>query len=203
MDEMTEREHRKKVKHFHEPGHFHELTFSCYRRMPILTNNDWRARLSRHIDSAVKRTSFELVAFVFMPEHVHLLVYPTVPEPEIGRLLAFIKQPFSKEIKQILDKSKNELLRQLTVQERPGKVCFRFWQEGAGFDRNLFTPVALKASIDYIHNNPVKRGLCEKATDWIWSSARFYLHEPLRQQFSELPHLHGLPQGTFDQGNPS
>ncbi len=96
---MTEQQHRKKVKHFHEPGHFYELKFSCYRRIPILTNDDWRARLSRHIDSAVQRTSFELVAFVFMPEHVHLLVYPTVLEPEISRLLAFIKQRFSKEIR--------------------------------------------------------------------------------------------------------
>ncbi len=203
MDEMLEPQHRKKVKHFHEPGHFHELTFSCYRRMPILMNEDWRARLSRHVDSAVERTSFELVAFVFMPEHVHLLVYPTVPEPEIGRLLAFVKQPFSKEIKQILVESKSELLERLTVRERPGKVCFRYWQEGAGFDRNLFTPKALEASIDYIHNNPVKSGLSEKPTDWIWSSARFYLLEPPKQQFSELPHIHGLPQGAFDLGQPN
>ncbi len=87
--------------------------------MLILTNNDWRARLSRHIDSAVERTSFELVAFVFIPEHVHLLVYPMVPEPEIGRLLAFIKQPFSKEIKQILIESKSELLERLTVRLHP------------------------------------------------------------------------------------
>ena len=55
--------------------------------------------------------------------------------------------------------------------------CFRFWQEGPGFDRNLFGPEAITASMDYIHLNPVKRGLCEKATDWKWSSARFYLGE--------------------------
>jgi len=30
-----------------------------------------------------------------MPEHVHLLVYPTVSEPDIDRLLAAIKRPFS------------------------------------------------------------------------------------------------------------
>jgi hypothetical protein len=28
--------------------------------------------------------------------------------------------------------------------------------------------------IEYIHNNPVRRGLCVNPTDWIWSSARFY-----------------------------
>ena len=33
---------------------------------------------------------------------------------------------------------------------------------------------ALFAMIEYIYNNPVRRGLVEDATDWIWSSARFY-----------------------------
>lgn len=32
--------HRKTIKQFHEPGHLHELTFSCYRRLPLLTNDD-------------------------------------------------------------------------------------------------------------------------------------------------------------------
>ncbi len=104
---------------------------------------------------------------------------------------------------QILMVSKSNLLDRLMVQERPGKVCFRFWQKGAGFDRNLFSPEPLEASIDSIHNNPVKRGSSEKATDWIWSSARFYLLEPPRRQFPELPHVHGLPQGAFDQGQPN
>ena len=80
------------------------------------------------------------------------------------------------------------------------KFCFRFWQEGPGFDRNIFSPEALEASIDYIHNNPVKRGLCQKAADWKWSSARYYLLDPARQQFPELPHIHGVPPGAFDKG---
>ena len=28
--------------------------------------------------------------------------------------------------------------------------------------------------IDYIHANPVRRGLAAKAEDWEWSSARWY-----------------------------
>ena len=72
---LNERGHRKRVRHYDEPGHFHELTFSCYRRMPLLTNDVWRAMLSVSIDRAVKGHSFRLSAFVFMPEHVHLLVF--------------------------------------------------------------------------------------------------------------------------------
>ena len=66
--------HRKKVRHFHNPGDLHEFTFSCYHRLPLLTNDTWRTILSRHIDEANREESIDLVAFVYMPEHVHLLV---------------------------------------------------------------------------------------------------------------------------------
>ena len=71
--------------------------------------------------------------------------------------------------------------------------------EGPGFDRNLFSPAAIQASIDYIHTNPVKRGLCKRAVDWKWSSARYYLIEPASQD-PDCPYLHGLPLGALDEG---
>jgi hypothetical protein len=68
--------HRKRVRHYHDPGHCHELTFSCYHRWPLLTNNLWRSLLSEAIDRATRRHDDHLAAFVYMPEHVHLLVFP-------------------------------------------------------------------------------------------------------------------------------
>lgn len=188
--------HRKSVRHFHKPGHLHELTFSTYQRRPLLTNDSWLEKLARCVDAAGAELEMNLVAFVLMPEHVHLLVYPRNPEPAISLYIARVKQPFSKQTKPILADELPELVGELTVQERPGKSCFRFWQEGPGFDRNLFTTNAIESSIDYIHNNPVKRGLCRRAVDWKWSSARYYLADPPRQQFSGLPYVHGLPEGA-------
>ena len=144
----------------------------------------------------------ELAAFVIMPEHVHLLVYPRSETGDIDTYLKSVKEPFSKEIKKLLTASNNSLLKRLTVRERPGKTTFRFWQEGPGFDRNLFTSEAIAASIDYIHNNPVERGLCRRAADWKWSSARYYLLEPPRQQYPDLPFVPGLRPGALDRGQP-
>lgn len=76
----------------------HELTFSCYRRMPLLTNDVWWKRLGRFVDEALAASAMQLVTFVFMPEHVHLVVDPLESEPNIGGLLAKIKQPFSHDI---------------------------------------------------------------------------------------------------------
>lgn len=194
--------HRKQVKHFHQPGDLHELTFSCYRQLKLLTNDDWRQRLSSAMDDACRKVHVELVAFVYMPEHVHLLVNPRSPTGDIDDFLKTLKQPFSAEIKGILQAADSPLLKRLTIRERPGKTRFRFWQEGPGCDRNLYTPRAIAASIDYIHNNPVRRGLVKRAVDWKWSSARYYLLEPPRQQFPGLPHIHGLPEGAFDSSQP-
>ncbi|MBN2023438.1 MAG: transposase [Pirellulales bacterium] len=187
---------RKIVRHFHEVGHLHELTFSCFRRMPLLTNDVWRERLARCISAAGDEEAMELVGFVFMPEHVHLLVHPTSPTPAIGRYPARIKQPFSRQIRGLLEESGSPLLSELTVLERPGKTCFRFWLEGPGFDRNVFSAEAVAASLEYIHDNPVKRGLCRQASDWKWSSARYYLEAP-RRQHPGLPVIHDLPEGAL------
>jgi putative transposase len=191
--------HRKLVKHYHEPGDLHELTFSCYHRLPLLTNDNWREKLSRCIDHAGRETNIELAAFVFMPEHLHLLIAPSVPEPAVSDYLALIKQPFSKWVKERLLEARSSLMDRLTVQERPGKTCFRFWQEGPGYDRNLNTPNSIEAAIVYIHQNPVRRGLVKQAVDWRWSSARWYLLDPPRQHFPALPFVHGVPIGAFDR----
>ena len=190
-------EHRKTIRHFHEPGDLHELTFSCYRRMQLLTNNIWREMLCRSIDKAMTRWNFRLVAFVLMPEHVHLLVYPTAAPIEIDNLLAAIKQPYSVKIKNLLLASGSDLVERLTVQERPGRTAFRYKLEGPGYDRNLPSQKAVLAAIDYIHRNPIRRGLVDEVTHWKWSSARWYASE---RQFvdPDLPTIHGLPPEFFN-----
>jgi len=72
------------------------------------------------------------------------------------------------------------------VKERPGKYCFRFWQEGPGYDRNILSANAITASIDYIHLNPVKRGLCTRAVDFKWSSAQFHFENVIDDDLPKL-----------------
>lgn len=167
--------HRKQVKHYHKAGDFHELTFSCYRRLPLLTDDLCRMDLAEAIDRSMSRHRFALVAYVFMPEHVHLLVTPLTSDVNIVRLLADIKRPASLAVKRRLTETGSDLIQKLTVRQRPGVMTFRFWQEGPGYDRNLNQAKTIKSAIEYIHLNPVRRGLCERSIDWKWSSARVLL----------------------------
>ena len=92
---------------------------------------------------------------------------------------------------------------ELTVRERPGVHCFRFWQEGGGYDRNLRSEVAILAAIDYIHENPVRRGLCKPSADWRWSSARHYRNECGIPDPGIPPTIHGLTRDSFVSGRSS
>jgi putative transposase len=185
--------HRKRVQHYDRPGHAHELTFSCYDRRPLLADDHLKRLFSHSIDQATENHGFDLVAFVYMPEHVHLLVFPLSPEAEIEGLLYAIKRPFSYRVKQHLIQAGSPLVNELTIRERPGKQAFRFWQEGGGYDRNLVHLGSLLASAEYIHRNPVRRGLCSSPEQWKWSSWFFY-HLSQPAQDSDLPKVHGPPR---------
>jgi putative transposase len=192
-------QYRKRVKHYDEPGHFHELTFSCYQRMPVLTNDSWRGMLSEAINRAMDGQGYRLAAFVYMPEHVHLVVHPLVGAQTIDRLIRAIKRPYSYRLKQHLISVRSPLLGRLTVRQRPGVETFRYWQEGPGYDRNLTEAATVLSAIDYIHLNPVRRGLCEAAVQWRWSSAKHYAAEELPDD-PLLPIVHGLPPEFVDPG---
>ena len=103
-----------------------------------------------------------------MPEHVHLLIWPRLPEYEMSQYLGSIKQPVGTKAIQYLQRHAARCLKELTLVNR-NRVYHRFWQCGSGYDENLDKPQVIHDVIDYIHQNPVRRGLVARAEDWIWS----------------------------------
>jgi len=193
-------EHRKRIQHYDEQSEIHELTFSCYQRWPLLEDNWRREQLSLAVDRAMEKHGWRLVCFVYMPEHVHLLVCPDQPGLKIAPLLFAMKRPFSYRVKQQLVAEGNPLLKRLTVRQRPQQQTFRFWQEGPGYDRNIRSEAALFSAIDSIHLNPVRRGFVACATDYCWSSARWYASD--RQTNDPLlPRLSPVPSDWFAGGS--
>ena len=125
--------------------------------------------------------------------HLHriLIVSHLVPAAP-SRCGRATRRPFSYRIKQRLTASGSQLLERLSIRQRPGVTTFRFWQEGPGYDRNLFQPDSILAAIDYVHAGPVRRGLVERPADWRWSSARRHL-DFTAQVDPDLPTIH-LPE---------
>jgi putative transposase len=86
-----------------------------------------------------------------MPEHVHLLV----SEPERSQLAVAI---------QMLKQNVSHALRR-------GKGLWlpRY------YDLNVWSHGKIAEKLDYMHENPVERGLVVRAQDWSWSSCQHYL----------------------------
>jgi putative transposase len=165
-------EHRNR-RTYNEPGHAHELTFSCYRRYEFLRAERACLWLADAIQEARAELQIALWAYVFMPEHVHLIVQPRRVCYEIAPILKAIKEPVGRRSAWFLAKHAPHWLPRIT-QRRGRRVERHFWQPGGGCDRNVYTSRALRAMIDYIHLNPVRRGLVERTRDWRWSSAAWF-----------------------------
>ena len=52
--------------------------------------------------------------------------------------------------------------------------AYQFWQEGV-HPEWIQNDEMMRQKIDYIHNNPVKRGYVDEAIHWRYSSARNYM----------------------------
>ncbi len=126
------------------------------------------------LEETRRKLDVSLWAYVIMPEHVHVLLHPRRAEYEMRLILVALKRPVSDVAKRHLEVTgKTDWLDRLRV-KYPTREVFRFWQPGGGFDRNIFREKTVASVIEYIHENPVRRGLVKNPTDWEWSSARFW-----------------------------
>ena len=167
-------DHRKTRVSFDVPGHARGLTFSTQHRLPLLTDEviaDWMVAA---VGRARQTHGFRLIAYVVMPEHVHLLILPTADRPGVAEILKSVKQGVSRRAVRRLRSEKPDMLEQLVVSRPSGRIEHRFWMQGGGYDRNLTSIDTVRVAVSYIHANPVRRGLVGRDIDWRWSSAGWY-----------------------------
>ena len=101
-----------------------------------------------------RQHGFLLTAWVFLPDHWHAILYPPYPL-SVSRVFQAIKVSST-----------------IAINVRLGEWG-ELWQERF-FDRALRTVKEYHAKVEYIHLNPVRRGLVKRAEEWRWSSVREY-----------------------------
>lgn len=171
---LSDGRYRFRRRSINSPGHAHELTFTCFHGLPLLSRERTRQWLVDAIDRARTLHDYSLWAYVIMPDHVHLLIRPNKQEYQIAGILKSIKQSVSRKAIAYLCRDAPNWLMHIAVHS-PGKpVTYRFWQRGGGYDRNIIQSQTLLNALDYIHANPVRRGLVSRPDDWVWSSAGWY-----------------------------
>jgi putative transposase len=142
-----------KLIRYQHTGQFHFLTFSCYRRKPLLGHESAYACFERELERIRKRYGLVVAGYVLLPEHVHLLV----GEPSVSSLAVAL-----------------QVLKQQTSRKLKRKGETHLWQRRY-YDFNVWNHDKTVEKLKYMHRNPVRRGLVTKPEDWPWSSYRHYL----------------------------
>ncbi len=164
---------RKTLRRYEVVNQPRFLTFSCYGRLPLFQNDAIKEAFVQRLAVARTRLCFRLIAWVIMPEHVHLVVVPKLPDAPMPKILSAIKRRFAEQVLRRWRGLDAPVLKRLITT----KGNCRFWQTGGGYDRNVRDEAELMEKVDYMHDNPARRGLAESPTEWPWSSARWYAGE--------------------------
>jgi putative transposase len=161
---------RNPLKRQYGQGDLHFVTFSCYRRRPLLGTARARDRFLKILDEIRRRHGFCLVGYVVMPEHVHLLISePAKKNP--SKILQVLKQ---KVARALLIKRRREISTQLLLPFDGGQTEeAHFWQRRF-YDFNVWSEKKLKEKLEYMHANPIQRKLVKHPKDWPWSSWTHY-----------------------------
>jgi putative transposase len=110
--------------------------------------------LARVVRERREEHRFLLTAWVLLPDHWHAIFFPSFPLT-ISRVMESIKV--------------GSTLRVNAGRNESGLL----WQPRY-FDRAVRTVKEYYEKVEYIHLNPVRAGLVERAEDWPWSSVRDY-----------------------------
>ncbi len=159
---------RKRMRRINHAGDVRFLTFSCFQRLQLLANPAVRSVVVDAMLLARRRHGFLLYAWVVMPEHIHLLIEPRDGDVDVP--LRTLKQSVSKRCLDRWKRLRAGVLENIQLDNG----SYRFWQPGGGFDRNVRDGAAFMRHVQYIHRNPVERGLVPSPLEWEWSSARWW-----------------------------
>ena len=161
----------RRLKRIYGFGHLHFITFSCYRRLPLLRSARARNLFVRVLDQVRNEYGFKLVGYVVMPEHVHLLI----SEPARGNpstVLKMLKQRVSRVLRRKPRRRVSTAQRSFPFVSSV-ELLPQLWQKRF-YDFNVWSRKKKIEKLDYMHSNPFKRGLVDNPKHWPWSSYAFY-----------------------------
>lgn len=113
-----------------------------------------------------------LYGYVVLENHLHLIASSPKLSKEIGDFKSFTARRI---IDYLETQNASMLLNQLEWYRERHKVDqkYQLWQEGSHPQQILDDEMMIQ-KLEYIHNNPVKRGYVDDPTHWRYSSARNY-----------------------------
>ncbi len=151
-------------------AHIHpDAKYGCYFLTPTIYNwyyifdrhNRWQI-LADSLKYCQKHKSLDIFAYVFMLNHLHLIVR----SENVSGFICDFKKYTSKQFKKNLAEHEPNVLK-MFCDEQHG---YHFWKED-NKPKQITSDAFFLQKLEYIHNNPVRKGYVERPEYWKWSSA--------------------------------
>ena len=156
-----------------EPAQPHFLTCTVLEWLPVFTRP---ATVRIVLDSwqyLREQEGMRLHGYVVLENHLHFVAGAQQLDSCVSRFKSFTARRI---IDYLQAQRVEQYLKRLSFAKRAHKTDreHQFWQEGSHAEMILHEAM-MREKLDYIHNNPVKRGYVDKPEHWRYSSARNYL----------------------------
>jgi REP-associated tyrosine transposase len=123
-----------------------------------------------------REKGFRLYGYVVLENHLHLIA----SAPDLAGAIKSFKMYTARQIIDLLEKSgANVLLHQLRMLKLSHKTEseYQVWEEGS-MPKEIRNEDMMQQKLEYMHQNPVKRGYVDEPLHWRYSSARNYEDMP-------------------------
>lgn len=164
------------------PGAIYHVMARGNARQDIVQDDDDRTRLRDDLARATGCFEWELVAYVLMSNHFHLLL--KTPRPNLGRGMQRLLSAYS--------------LWNGRRRRRPGHLFQGRYRAESIEDEMYYWTVSR-----YIHLNPVRAGLVARPEDWEWSSFPGYARRSRRADWVAHDSLLAAWSGEFGGREPA
>ncbi len=168
----------RKYKFFnkHKP---YFVTYSVINWIDVFTRNIYKNVMLDSWDYCIKNKELRIHAWCIMTNHVHMII--SSEQDELSNIMRDIKSFTSKTLKKRISNNSRESrkkwmldLMKIAGDNNGNNKGFQFWQQN-NHPLILNSNSLFEQKLNYIHNNPVKAGIVEKAEDYLYSSARDYV----------------------------
>lgn len=151
----------------------HFLTCTVVNWMPLFSKVELAQIILDSLSFLQRQRRLVLYGYVIMENHLHLIASASNLSKEIGDFKSFTARSTidllkKKQVTHILEQLKFYKLKHKIDQE------YQVWQEG--FHPQLIVSEEMfRQKLEYIHNNPVRRGYIDEPVHWRYSSYRNYI----------------------------
>ena len=162
--------------HIFDTDYPYFLTCTIVGWLPVFTRPEAVQVLFDSWQYLQQHRDFKLYGYVVLENHLHLIA----SAPNLANDIKSFKMYTAGRIIELLEHHGAQvILRQLRALKlrHKTKSQYQVWQEGS-MPKQIMDNAMMRQKLEYIHNNPVKRGYVEEACHWRYSSARNYAGLP-------------------------